>query len=99
LQAALKRVRSAEDKEKNGAKLAYRVFGAFLCICGIGMLIVSYQSAKPADGFVAPVGLIGFGFYLLATGSGKWNEPDERRRISHRRADPTQGLVRAQAKR
>jgi len=68
LQSALEHVRGKQDKEKKSQELLCKLIGIGLCAIGIGALVYSYMSARPGAMYVVPGGLIGYGFYMAATG-------------------------------
>ena len=71
LRDALDQVREIKDKQKRKEKLPFRIAGLALCACGIGMMIYSFVSARSGGMYVVPGGLIGYGLYMFATGTGK----------------------------
>ena len=71
LQTAIKLSIEVQVKQKRRQELPYRLAGLGLLACGIGMLIYSYTSAKSGGVYLVPGGLIGYGLYMFATGTGK----------------------------
>lgn len=68
LQAALKQVESKRKREQGSKKRVGQLVGLAILGTGVAMLVYSFSTAKPGGFFVIPAGLIGYGFYLAATG-------------------------------